>query len=173
MRVLVTVASRHGSTREIGSLVAQWLGAAGHDVDEIEPDEVATVEPYDAVVLGSAVYVGRLSAALRELVDRQAGQLAARPVWLFWSGPVGNQPVPTEAASPDDVRSIAQRLEVRDVKCFPGRLDRSELGIAERALVAMIDAEQGDFRDLEEIQEWAASIADALLRTVRRQRRPV
>ena len=90
MRILVTVASRHGATREIGTVVADVLRSAGHDVDELEPEDVGTVEPYAAVVLGSAVYAGRLGAGLRHLVERQGGQLRARPVWLFWSGPVGD-----------------------------------------------------------------------------------
>lgn len=94
MRVLVTVASRHGGTREIGQAVAQVLRDAGHDVTEADPDEVRALDGYDAVVLGSSVYVGRLAAALRELVDRLAGALASLPVWLFWSGPVGTPPLP-------------------------------------------------------------------------------
>ncbi len=165
MRVLVTVASRHGGTAEIGAAVARVLRDAGHEVTERGPDEVQQVGGYDAVVLGSSVYVGRLAAALRELVDRQAGQLAARPVWLFWSGPVG---APASAPQePDDVATVARRVGAREVRCFGGRLQREELGLAERALVAMIDAEQGDFRDFADVEEWAAGIARELSRPFR------
>ena len=87
MKILMTVASRHGGTREIGEVVAQVLRDAGHDVDEVPPDDVEHVHGYDAVVLGSAVYVGRLAAALRDLVERQGAQLRSMPVWLFWSAP--------------------------------------------------------------------------------------
>ena len=160
MRILVTVASRHGATREIGEVVAEVLRAAGHEVDELDPDEVLAVQTYDAVVLGSSVYVGRLAAALRELVDREAGQLAARPVWLFWSGPVGDPLVPP--AQPDDVATVATRTGAHTPRCFAGRLDRQKLGLAERALVAMIDAEQGDFRDMEDVRSWSESIVDEL-----------
>lgn len=165
MRVLVTVASRHGGTAEIGAVVARVLRDAGHEVTESEPDEVQQVAGFDAVVLGSSVYVGRLAAALRELVDREAGQLAARPVWLFWSGPVGT-PASTPPA-PDDVGAVARRVGAREVRCFGGRLQRAELGLAERALVAMIDAEQGDFRDFDDVEDWAAGIARELSRPFR------
>jgi len=165
MRVLVTVASRHGGTREIGAEVAQVLRAAGHDVVEADPDDVGAVADYDAVVLGSAVYVGRLAAALRELVDRQAAQLASRPTWLFWSGRVGEPPLP--ATDPDDVRVVARRVAARGVVAFGGRLRRDELGLAERALVAMIEAEAGDFRDFDEVDAWAARVADELRRIER------
>ncbi|GEA89166.1 flavodoxin domain-containing protein [Cellulomonas cellasea] len=160
MRILVTVASRHGATREIGTVVADVLRSSGHDVDELEPEDVGTVEPYAAVVLGSAVYAGRLGAGLRKLVERQGGQLRARPVWLFWSGPVGNPLSPPTV--PDDVGVLASQSGARDPQVFGGRLDRRTLGLAERALVAMIDAEQGDFRDLDEVRAWAGRVADAL-----------
>ncbi|UZN01702.1 flavodoxin domain-containing protein [Cellulomonas sp. S1-8] len=160
MRVLVTVASRHGATREMGTEVAAQLRAAGHDVDEIDPDDVEHVEPYDAAVLGSAVYVGRLALGLRDLVDRQAGQLRQRPVWLFWSGPVGDPPVP--ATTPDDVTDIARTVGARDVAVFAGRLDRDGLNISERALVALTRAETGDFRDLEAVRTWSQEIVRAL-----------
>ncbi|GIG39991.1 flavodoxin domain-containing protein [Cellulomonas phragmiteti] len=160
MRVLVTVASRHGATREMGSEVAEQLRAAGHDVDEVEPDDVEHVDPYDAVVMGSAVYVGRLGLGLRDLVDRQAGQLRQRPSWLFWSGPVGDPPMP--ATVPDDVTDIARTTGVRDVAVFAGRLDRDGLNISERALVALTRADAGDFRDLDAVRAWAQGIARAL-----------
>lgn len=160
MHVLVTVASRHGATREMGRLVAEELRAAGHDVDEVEPDDVEHVEPYGAVVLGSAVYVGRLALGLRDLVDRQGGQLRQRPTWLFWSGPVGDPPVPQTV--PDDVTEIARTTGARDVAAFAGRLDRAGLNISERALVALTRADAGDFRDLDAVRAWAQEIVRAL-----------
>lgn len=160
MRVLVTVASRHGATREMGTEVAAQLRAAGHDVDEVEPDDVEHVDPYDAVVMGSAVYVGRLALGLRDLVDRQAGQLRQRPAWLFWSGPVGDPPLPVTV--PDDVTEIARTTGARDVAVFAGRLDREGLNISERALVALTRADTGDFRDLDAVRAWAQGIAGAL-----------
>ncbi|MBO3086923.1 flavodoxin domain-containing protein [Cellulomonas dongxiuzhuiae] len=160
MRVLVTVASRHGATREMGAEVAARLREAGHDVDEVEPDDVEHVDPYDAVVMGSAVYVGRLALGLRDLVDRQAGQLRERPSWLFWSGPVGDPPMPETV--PDDVADIARTTGARDVAMFTGRLDRDGLNISERALVALTRADAGDYRDLEAVRTWAGSIATAL-----------
>ncbi|GIG36687.1 flavodoxin domain-containing protein [Cellulomonas pakistanensis] len=171
MRVLVTVASRHGGTREIGAEVAEVLRAAGHDVAEVEPDDVETLDGYDAVVLGSAVYVGRLAAALRDLVDRQGARLAARPTWLFWSGRVGEPPLP--AGEPDDVRVVARRVGARDVVAFGGRLERDGLGLAERALVAMIEAQPGDFRDFDEVDAWAARVAADLGKIERVGRAPL
>ncbi|MGY4642797.1 flavodoxin domain-containing protein [Cellulomonas sp. URHB0016] len=160
MRVLMTVASRHGSTREIGAEVATVLREAGHAVDEVEPDDVEHVADYDAVVLGSAVYVGRLAVALRDLVERQGAQLRSMPVWLFWSGPVGDPPMPPTV--PDDVDVVARHAGVADPRCFVGRLDRVGLDLSERALVALTSAPAGDFRDFDDVRAWAVSVADRL-----------
>lgn len=161
MSVLVSVASRHGATAEMGDVIVDELTAAGLDVQRVAPDDVEHVADYDAVVLGSSVYVGRLDAALRDLVRRQAGQLRMRPVWLFWSGPVGDPPVPRDV--PADVDTTASRIEPREVRCFVGALDRGGLDLTERALVALTRAPEGDFRDLDAVRAWARGIAGALV----------
>ena len=163
MRILVTVASRHGATAEMGDVVARELEQAGHTVDVIAPDDVERVVPYDAVVLGSAVYVGRLAASLRDLVERQGAHLRLRPVFLFWSGPVGDPPMP--AGVPDDVTDMARTVEADDVMCFVGALDRSQLNLSERALVALTKAEAGDFRDWDVVRDWGRKVAKSLAGT--------
>ncbi|RHA42271.1 flavodoxin domain-containing protein [Cellulomonas rhizosphaerae] len=160
MHVLVSVASRHGATAEIGEAIALELARAGHFVDVIPPEEVDRVTRFDAVVLGSAVYVGRLAVSLRALVQRQAGELRERPVWLFWSGPVGDPPMPV--TPPDDVGAIASAVAAREARCFVGSLDRAGLGLNERALVALTHAEDGDFRDFDDVRAWAATVAEGL-----------
>ncbi|CAM5780131.1 flavodoxin domain-containing protein [Cellulomonas persica] len=159
MRVLVSVASRHGATREMGDVVAEILREAGHTVDVVPPDDVERVMPYDAVVLGSAVYVGRLAASLRDLVVRQGAHLRLRPVWLFWSGPVGSHPT---TSVPDDVEAMVTATGAREAKCFVGALDKASLSVSERALVALVRAQDGDFRDFDAVRAWAMGVAEEL-----------
>ena len=77
MQILVTVASRHGATAEIGSAIADALRADGHVVDELAPEDVVDVAAYDAVVLGSAVYTAHWLPAARDLAARLADGLRA------------------------------------------------------------------------------------------------
>lgn len=63
MKVLVTVATRHGSTAEIADVIVRVLHLRGLDADEVHPGSVHDISGYDAVVLGSAVYAGRWLAA--------------------------------------------------------------------------------------------------------------
>ena len=80
MKLLVAVASRHGSTHEIANALARQLGRAGHTVDVQTVDDSPTVEAYDAAVIGSAVYMGKWLPQAEQFVDRHQEQLAAMPV---------------------------------------------------------------------------------------------
>src|SRR3954464_13651727 len=82
MRILVTAASRHGSTCEIAAAIAETLVQRGHEAEAC-PIEGAAPEGYDAVVLGSAVYTGRWLQAGRAFPVRHAGELAARAARPF------------------------------------------------------------------------------------------
>ena len=96
MNILVSVASKHGSTAEIGSAIAATLREEGHDVEVLAPLAVRDVTRYDAVILGSGVYAGRWIGSAKEFAEKNAEALRARPVWLLSSGPLGETPTPTE-----------------------------------------------------------------------------
>jgi NAD(P)-dependent dehydrogenase (short-subunit alcohol dehydrogenase family) len=58
-RVLVTHASRMGSTAEIGEAIAERLRAAGLDVTVVSVSQAPDPEGFDAVVCSSAIYATR------------------------------------------------------------------------------------------------------------------
>ena len=94
MRVLVTAATKYGATAEIAQAIGDALRDRGLEPTVLPPGQVEGIDGYDAVVLGSAVYAGHWLKPAQELVDRWAGALTGRPVWLFSSGPVGDPPSP-------------------------------------------------------------------------------
>jgi len=169
MKVLVSAASKHEATAEIAKELCKALADAlsEHaigDVDEsveMRPvEQVSSVESYDAVVLGSAVYAGHWLKPARELAERHARALCEKPVWLFSSGPIGDPPKPEE--DPVDVAEIMETTGAREHQVFSGKLDKSTLGFAEKALVLALRTPEGDFRDWEAIRQWAEGIADTL-----------
>ena len=161
MKVLICAASKYGATSEIAQAVADVLAGRGCEITVLPPQEVGAVEEFDAVVLGSAVYMGRWMKPARELAERSAAALAARPVWLFSSGPVGEPPKPAD--NPVDVTEILQSTKARDHQIFTGKLVKKHLSFPDRAMASAIRASEGDFRNWAEIREWAAGIADTLL----------
>jgi menaquinone-dependent protoporphyrinogen oxidase len=86
---------------------------------------------------------------------------AARPVWLFSIGPLGDPPEP-EDPEPQELAAAATAIGEREHRVFTGRLDRAALNRRERLMVRAVRAPDGDFRDWGEITARAHSIAVAL-----------
>lgn len=160
MRVLVSTASKHGSTADIGRAIADVLTGEGIEARILAPEQVTSLDEFDAVVLGSAVYAGRWMKSMKDMTERLGEELAARPVWLFSSGPIGDPPKPEE--DPVDVAAISERTGARGHFLFAGKLDKKTLNFGERAIVGALKAPEGDFRDWDEIRDRALSIVEEL-----------
>ena len=161
MKMLIAVSSKHGSTREIAESIATTVREAGIEVDVADAGQVESVDPYDAVIVGSAVHLGRWMGPARDLVNRSADALRTRPVWLFSSGPLR-----TDIVDPADAAEGMKLLELvgaRDHRVFPGKADKQELGFFERTAVSMVKNGWGDHRDWPAIKEWTTSIARELM----------
>jgi menaquinone-dependent protoporphyrinogen oxidase len=161
MKILVTEASRHGSTREIAEAITEELRSSGLDADLRDAGSVTSLDGYDAVVIGSAIYMGGWMVEAKQLVERFDAQLRERPVWLFSSGPLGSDD-PQPAGDPAQVPELIERTNARGHHTFTGRLDRDSLGFGERMITKMVHAPEGDFRDWQAVRGWAQEIAAAL-----------
>ena len=161
MKILVSTASKHGSTSGIADRIAETLRASisGVSVDVIPAAEVRDASQYQALVLGSAVYMGRWLEDARKLAE-QIAALAPRPVWLFSSGPIGDPPKPDE--EPAEVAGMVKTMNAYGHRLFAGRLERHRLGFGEKAVVMALRVPDGDFRDWAAIQAWGAQIAEQL-----------
>lgn len=164
-RVLVSAASRHGATDEIAQAIGQALAEQGLTVTVIPPGDVRSLDGYDAVIIGSAVYMGHWLDAAKELVSRFHEALTDRPVWLFSSGPVG-KPSSKLAQSmdqdPADLPGMLEATRARDHRRFAGKLDRRVLSLPQRASLLVFRGLNGDFRDWADIRQWAEGIAQQL-----------
>jgi menaquinone-dependent protoporphyrinogen oxidase len=161
MQTLIAVASRHGSTREIAQAIAGELVASELAVDVRDAGDVESIDPYDAVILGSAVYMGSWLPEARAFVDRYQPRLAAVPVWLFSSGPIGAGD-PQPPGDPGQLPELIQATGAREHRIFSGKIDKRRLGFGERLAIKLVRAPEGDFRDWEAIRAWAREIAAAL-----------
>jgi menaquinone-dependent protoporphyrinogen oxidase len=163
MKILVAVASKHGSTREIGSAIVDELRNSNIDADLRDVSEVSIIRGYDAVILGSAVYMGNWLPEARSFPEHHRVALSKLPVWVFSSGPVGaDDPLPHD----DPKKLIASTLttptgktNVRDHRVFVGKLDPADLGFGQRIAVKWLGVPYGDFRNWDEIRAWAREIA--------------
>lgn len=158
MRVLIAIGSRHGSTWAMGDELASMLEASGHSVDIEDAGAVKTVAPYNAVVVGSAVYMGQWTPAARGFTRRFREELKQKQTFVFSSGPIGGYP----EGDPPGHTAACEALLPHGDRVFAGRLESEGLNLLERSIVRVLKAPEGDFRDWAEIAAWAEDIADAL-----------
>ncbi len=161
MNILVVVGSKHGATLEIAAAIAVRLTAAGHNATAVDAENPpGDLKPFGAFVIGSALYMGHWTKDATRLIDDNATLLAAKPVWLFSSGPLGDASGP---GKPDpQMDDFVAQLKPVGHTIFAGALDKADLNIAERATMRMVHAPYGDFRPWDEINAWTDEIGVAL-----------
>ena len=159
--VWIVVASKYGSTWEIGKAIDEELRRGGHDCRALDVEEIRSFTGAGAVILGSAVYAGRWLKPARKLLDAHGSELRGRPAWLFSSGPTGDPPLPEEA-EPVGIAEAIEATGARSHEIFAGRIEVERLKRRERLLVSAMRAPVGDFRDWDAIRSWARSIGREL-----------
>ena len=160
MKILLTSSSKHGSTDEVAEVIAERLRAAQIDVETKRPEDVDSVEEYDAFVLGSAVYMTKWTPQAVDFTERFRDVLRARPVWAF---SVGLSGLPKgKVADPMRIGPVLLAIDPEDHMTFAGRFDPSKLSLRERSIAKLGGASEGDYRNWDEVREWADAIATSL-----------
>lgn len=161
MKALVVYGSKRGGTEGLADMIGQAL--AGHGIEvtvRSAAQRVPDVGGYDAVVVGGALYAGRWHKDAVRFVRREAHALRGTKVWLFSSGPLGD-----DEWTPDDTEPVAQvRRAMEHVgavahQTFGGRLTPDAKGFPASAMAKKL---AGDWRDEESVERWAKSIAASL-----------
>ena len=157
-RALVAYATKMGSTKEIAEAIGQELQRAGIDVTVRDAGDGGSIDGYDAVVVGSAVYAARWRSEAVDLLARLADAEADRRTWIFQSGPFEKIADTAGHTLPKKVQRLATALGAPPVTTFGGRIESATAtGFIARRMAAGPNA--GDYRDFAEIRRWAAGIA--------------
>ena len=161
MKALIAYASKRGSTAEIAEAIAGKFRDEGLETDSMPVDEVVTLEGYDVVVIGSAVYMGRWRGDAKHFLRKHRKELENKRFWVFSSGPVGDPDKPVDARflEPPRIIELAQRLGVQGHTVFGGRMPPDPQGPLERSMVRNTPERFRDRRDWGEIRRWAYGIA--------------
>ncbi|MFC4944925.1 flavodoxin domain-containing protein [Pseudonocardia sp. GCM10023141] len=157
-RVLVAFATRMGGTEGIATMIGDELRSRGLQVDVRPAGEVRDVDPYQVVVLGSALYARRWRRDAVRFLRRHRGALQGRTVRLFQSGPCGKDAAQPDQPEPAVVRRLRTTIDADPPVTFGGVLDPATA----RGFVAKRMAQgelAGDFRDPARIRRWAADLA--------------
>lgn len=166
MKVLVAYSSKHGSTAGIAERIGSRFTARGLEADVIDVKNGPDPVDYDAIVLGSAVYMGSWQKDAVAFAREHVPQLRVRPLWMFSSGPLA-EPTLDEPKTVDELRLL---LQPRGHRVFAGALDKGRLSLPERVVIAAISSQmkkelEGDFREWQEMDEWVDGIVRELVWT--------
>jgi menaquinone-dependent protoporphyrinogen oxidase len=167
-KILVTYASRAGSTAGVAEAVGQTLAQAGAQVDVCRMQDVTDLAPYRAVVAGSAIQGGRWLPEAMRFVQAHQAALARKPFAAFlvcmtltisngkyrdqvadWLGPV------RALVQPVSEGLFAGALDISTVPSFWDRLKF-------RLSVFFGVWSEGDHRDWDAIRAWAEELAPRL-----------
>jgi len=163
--ILVAYATRYGSTAEVAEAVGDELRKAGAEVDVQPIDDIQDLSRYQAVIIGSPIYMGKWLPEAQVFVERHQQHLRGIPVAYFAVGLtiMGGTPdaIRKAEASMGQVRMLVNPV---DIGIFPGRLESSRLSVADRAITKLIRAKTGDFRDWEAVRAWAQALRPKIAR---------
>jgi len=157
--VLVTYATKAGSTIGVAEQIARALRSDGFTVTlhKIEKDLDPT--PYDAVVIGSAIRVGSWLPPAVNFVEQHASVLANRPVAFFSVCMTLHEDTPEHR---DEVYGytapVRQMLTPQAEGFFAGSMDYGLLSFPVRMLIKRIGVPEGDYRDWNTIDMWARAL---------------
>ncbi len=154
--ILVAYATRFGSTQEVAETVAAKLREAGLNVDLQPMREVKTLDNYDAVVLGAAIYNTKWHPDSHQFLSQYQAALSQRPVAIFTLGPLSTSAAAMRNSRRQLDRELAKYPWLKPValEIFAGKYDPSKPGLSfvQRLLPAR------DYRDWEAIRAWANAL---------------
>lgn len=154
--ILLVYASRFGSTQEVAETIASTLSKAGLEVDLQPMQEVKSLDRYDAVVLGAAIYNAKWNVVAHQFVSQHQDALAQLPVAIFTLGPLSS----SGAAKQNSRRQLNSELAKYPwlkpvaVEIFAGKHDPSKpgMGFFDRFVPAR------DVRNWDAIRAWANAL---------------
>ncbi len=168
-KILVTYASRTGSTAEIAEAIARALVEGGAQVDVLPMQSVNDLTPYQAIVAGSAIRKSKWLPEAVQFVRTHQSTLMHKPLAMF------TVCITLAMGTGEQYRSAVQgwvapiRSLIRPVSegLFAGRLDFGKLPfnwdtLLFRISVALGIFPRGDHRDWSAIRTWAEGLKPML-----------
>jgi menaquinone-dependent protoporphyrinogen oxidase len=149
--VLVAYATKRGSTREVAADVARVIRQSGVEVEIVPAREVKSLDRYQAVVIGGALYMGRWHKDARKLLKRYRSQLVSLPLAVFAMGPKTSEPEALAGAGAELARALHDAPEVHP---FATAVFGGVFSFGKKHAV--------DARDWKAIENWADEVVRGL-----------
>jgi menaquinone-dependent protoporphyrinogen oxidase len=162
-RILVTYASKAGSTGEVAAAIGKTLATNGTTVDMLPLDEVANIQDYQTVVVGSAIRAGKWISSAANFVEANQPYLRQIPTAFFtccmtlYEESEENRQKALAYMDP-----ITNMVEPIAIGAFAGKMDYSKISFLDSTIIKIMGQSEGDFRDWDKIQAWSAALQPKL-----------
>lgn len=167
--ILVTYATRYGSTREVAETVTATLCENGLEADIQPMREVRTLAGYGAVVLGAPLYFGLWHKDTQRFLARHREALIERPVAIFALGPIHPDEQEYQSSRAQLNKELAKFPWLTPValEIFVGKYDPAKLRFPDKLIIwlpasPLHEMPASDLRDWPAIRAWATSLAEKL-----------
>lgn len=163
-KVLITYATRAGSTAEVAQAIAEVLRARseGENVDVAPVKEVKDLSPYRAVIVGSAIRMGSWLPEAVEFVTKNQAALAKVPTAFFLvSGYLKDDTPEMRAKVSAFLDPVRAMVKPGKEGLFAGKMDYSKITFLDRLIAKMVKSVEGDWRNWDQIRAWAADAVPA------------
>lgn len=151
---LVAYATRYGSTREVAETIAKTLREHGLEAEVLPARVVNSLDGYDAVVLGAALYIGHWHRDARAFLQRHHKALLTLPTAIFALGPLSTAERDQQGSRAQLDRALAHFYWLTPVAVgmFGGVIDPARLRFPLNRMP------EGDARDWTAIRAWATQL---------------
>jgi len=158
-RVLVTYASKYGSTGGVADAIGKELCGKGATVDVVLIKNAGNISSYQGVVIGSAIYMGKWMSEAVDFVKKNRDVLRQMPVAYFLVCMTLSQPTEKNRAEVlaymDPILKAVPEIKPVGVGTFAGAIDYNNLSWLNKKILKSKGTPEGDFRDWNAIRSWA------------------
>jgi len=162
-KILVTYASRLGSTTGVAQALGQALTGCGAEVDVLPMEAVRDLSPYGAVVAGSAIRGGEWLPEAMQFLRANRAALSQKPFAAFMVCMTLAMKADYRQQVSDWLEPVRQQVRPVSEGLFAGALDISKIpSIGDRIKFRMSVTfgvwKEGDHRDWQAIRSWGESL---------------
>ena len=158
-KVLVTYASKYGSTGGVADAIGKELCSKDVAADVVLIKNAGNVSSYQGVVIGSAIYMGKWMSEAIDFVKKNKDILRQMPVAYFLVCMTLSQPTEKNRAEVlsymDPILKAVPEIKPVGIGTFAGALDYNNLSWLNKKILKSKGTPEGDFRDWNAIRAWA------------------
>lgn len=155
-RILVTYASKAGSTAEVATRIGKILSNKNLAVDVIPVNKVTDITSYQTVILGSAIRIGNVLPEVQKFVESNQAMLQKKSFHIYFMCMMLEKDTDeNRKAVSDYLKPIRALVKPASEGMFAGVINLKKLGLFDQLMIKAMKSPQGDFRDWDQIGSWA------------------